>query len=469
MQVGRAAGRIEKLGIPTISIIRHEFVSVADSAIAGMGFPPETPKVIFPVDLFLVESDLSVLSERLDEFIAGLTTWTPEMEGTGIMVPPMITVQGENYERAIENLNALFLQNLWGDGLPILPATEERVEWMLRGTDLSRDTVVGAIDPQGGLATAETIAVALAMAGGRPEYMPVLIAAVEALADPELFLFRPTTSSNSAFPVVIVNGPVAKAIRLNSGFGLMGPRAEFPAGGSIGRALRLIMQNVGGAIPGQITMAEFGGMRYTNAVFAEDEDRLPEGWEPLNVEYFGYPRGTNTVAVAFASGVENIFRRTSASAGEITLEEEALQGLHRVADFMKAPNHNIFDPWDGSMGILIYNTLQLQQMADLGWTKESIKEFLWENTKLSMADLERTGLIYGMSNIELTDPLPMSTKPENLMLVAAGGRHPSHSYWMEGSGHTSYPVAKEIELPADWEQLLKEAEEDLGPMPLGDQ
>ena len=140
--------------------------------------------------------------------------------------------------------------------------------------------MIGKFPPRGGITTVETCAIALAMAGGRPEYLPVLIAAVEAFLDPESNAEQLQAASGSAFPVVIVNGPIAKQIRLNSGFGCLGPDPQRPAGASIGRALRLMQQNVGGALPGIGTMANYGGMRYTNVVFAEDEESLPQGWLP---------------------------------------------------------------------------------------------------------------------------------------------------------------------------------------------
>ena len=131
------------------------------------------------------------------------------------------------------------LANLWGDGLPLWPATRERVDWILRGTPRPREHVLGKFPPRGGVTTVETCAIALAMAGGRPEYLPVLIAAVEAFLDPESSSEQLQATSGSAFPVVIVNGPIAKQIRLNSGFGCLGPDPQRPAGASIGRALRL--------------------------------------------------------------------------------------------------------------------------------------------------------------------------------------------------------------------------------------
>ena len=120
------------------------------------------------------------------------------------------------------------------------------------------------LPPRGGVTTVETCAIALAMAGGRAEYLPVLIAAVEAFLQPDVNAEQLQAASGGAYPVVIVNGPIAKQIRLNSGFGCLGPDPQRPAGASIGRALRLIQQNVGGALPGIGAMANYGSMRYTN-------------------------------------------------------------------------------------------------------------------------------------------------------------------------------------------------------------
>ena len=147
------------------------------------------------------------------------------------------------------------------------------------------------------------------MAGGRPEYLPVLIAAVEAFLDPLSDSEHMQADSAGAFPVIIVNGPIAKQIRLNTNFGCLGPDPQHPAGASIGRALRLMQQNLGGAVPGVGAMAMWGAMRYTNAVFGEDEASLPEGWLPHASERHGFPTGTNSVSLLWATGVTNIRRR----------------------------------------------------------------------------------------------------------------------------------------------------------------
>ncbi len=456
---------MEKRGIPTVVVQRQEFVGATKNAIAGFGFPPEVAMVIFPVGLFLVGSDLAPIRQNIDQFIQGLTRWEPAIREVKSVDPPAIEIRGKDYEGNFARMNQLFLAKRWGDGLPLLPPTAERVKWVLRGTDLPPDTRIGKILPQGRIATVKTVAVALAMAGGRPEYLPVLIATVEALIDPGLAHQSWQATSSSVYPAVIVNGPVAGQIRLNSGFGLLGPDAAHPAGGVIGRALRLLLQDVGGAVPGVGTMSQFGGMRYTNAVFAEDEKGLPPGWEPLSVEYFGAPPGANSLAVYTVSSATNITRR---GRGKETPEEEALGSLYRIAAYMEAPNVNGLKGYDeGAPGILLLSSIAARQLASLGWTKEKIKEFLWENSKIPVSKLKRTGMLYylesaGFNPQALPDPWPITRTAENLMIVVAGGRHPTQAYWMQGAQGPK-TISARIELPANWEQLLIEADTELGP------
>ena len=447
---------------------RVEFIGVTKNAIAGFGFYPEVAMSIYPVNLFLVESDLTPIKQNIDQFVQGLTQWQPTYKEKKIVEPPNLKISGRNYEENFAALNRLFLKNMWSDGLPLLPPTPERVRWILRGTDLPPDFKIGKILPQGRIATVKTLAIALATAGGRPEYLPFLIAAIEGMIHPGLQHQGWQATSCSIFPAVVVNGPAAKQIRLNSGFGLMGPDSQHPAGGAIGRAMRLLQQNVGGAVPGIGTMAQYGGMRYTNAVFAEDEKGLPKGWQPLSVEYFGATRGENTVAVYPVSSATNILRRGS---GKETAEEEAVGSLYRIAHFMEAPNANIYEGYEeGTPGILIMSSTIVHQLARLGWTKEKIKEFLWENSKVPVAKLKRAAMLLymegkGIDLKTMPDPFPITSKAKNIMIVIAGGHHPTHAYWMQAAQGPK-TVSVKVKLPANWQQLLKEAEEELGPPPV---
>ncbi|MFC1966240.1 hypothetical protein ACFLWI_04765 [Chloroflexota bacterium] len=426
----------------------------------------------FPNEMFLPGSDLTPIEDNIDKIIDGLIQREPEIREKGEISPLKIAVEGEDYQGTIDKVNNLFLKQMWADGLPVVPPTEERVTWLLTGTDLPRDTVIGKILPRGGIATIETLAVALAMAGGRPEYLPVLIAAVEALIDPRVFHQGMQATTNSNYPVIIVNGPIAKQIRLNSGYGCLGPDPTHPAGASIGRALRFLQMNVGGAVPGVGTMSIYGGpARYTNIVFAEDEDGLPSGWEPLSIER-GFPRGSNVVTLHAVNGTINV------CGTETLTEETALATLHLFAAFMRIPNYNYFDlpRWKtGAPGVLLMGRGTANGLAQAGWSKEEIRNFLWENSKLpwslvktvwgTAADGERMKTIFRLTEnlLHENEPWPISSGPESIMIAVAGGAQSGHGYWMPN--YLPCPVSKDIKLPVNWETLVKEAEVELGPLP----
>ena len=444
-------------------LARKDFVGVTRNAVAGLGFAPDIPMVVFPIDMFLVESDISAVEREFMKFVEGLRSWKAPEQNKAVTKPPKLNVDGKDYDESFTHFNTLFLKRRWGDGLPLVPPTEKRVGWILQGTDESSDVEVGKFMPRGGIVTNETLAVALAMAGGRPEYFPVLKAAVQAIFQPVFKHEGWQATSSSTFPTVIVSGPVSRQIRINHGFGLVGPDPRHPAGGSIGRALRLLQQNVGGALPGIGTMAMFGGMRYTNAVFAEDEEGLPQGWEPFNAERFGLAAGTNSVSVNVCSGATNIIRR---GIGTETLEDEAEASLLRLASHMRSFNANCYASWsDGTPGILIMSRPIARQLAGLGWTKKTIREFLWKHARTPLAELEKAGLIAWMKRVNVMppyeDPWPVTEKPENIALVVAGGTHPTHNFWMQTAIVTQM-VSEQIKLPAKWDELVAIAERDLG-------
>jgi hypothetical protein len=406
------------------------------------------------------DADLAPFEARRGEFYDALTKWVPTRVRAG--GSRILSVEGATYEEALDKANELMIANQWGDGLPLWPATAERVNWILRGSPLPRNHVIGKFPPRGALATVEACAVALAMAGGRPEYLPVLIAAVDAFFDPTATGELLQATSGNPFPVVVVSGPIVKQIRLSSGFGFLGPDSEHPAGARIGRALRLLQQNLGGALPGTGTMAVFGHMRFTNAVFAEDEDGLPAGWDPHTTERHGFRRGSNCLSLMFANSAANIFRL---SAKKESMEEEVVQGLHRVAQSLRVPNiHYMYGYTRGTPGMLVITSVVAADLAALGWTKTKVKEFLLEHSKIPLADLRASGCVTWMKNNEAEvppesmslDPWPIAAKASNFGLVVAGGAHPSHALWMQG--YCPGVIGREIKLPAAFGELVAEAE-----------
>jgi hypothetical protein len=449
-------------GLPTMVVTRAGFSGLVANAFAGIGFSAEAPSVYeFPIEMFLLGADLTPLRENIDKIVYGLTKWEPEIKEKGVYSPgEKIVVQGEDYQDAVDKMNQLFLKNMWSDGLPITPATEERVNWILTGTDLPRDTLVaaeGKIYPRGGIATVESVAVALAMAGGRPEYLPLLVAIVEAITVDEFnhHQWSPTTVSN--FPAVVVNGPMAKEIRLGSRYGVMGPDPVHPSNGPIGRALRFILMNLGGAVPGIGTMGIYGGMRFVNAVFAEDEAGLPPDWKPLSATR-GFAEGSNVITVLPVMGVINV--QLHSGFGPST-EELELQFLYRMAGEIGG-THAMSGgtrPGDGdSAGIILMGRNMAQVLTDQGWTRETVKAFLEENARPTWETLVRTGRV---------DPAdgPQPPRPiAEVLLAVAGGDQSGQAYWMP-SGRTRTIGQAEIKLPANWDALLAQAEKDLGPLP----
>ena len=443
-------------------LARSEFVGVIKNVMSGRGLAADAAMVVFPLELFLPGSNIDPVVRRKHEFYAALTGWSSASGGGDKRGAHTVNVAGTSCEDALVKAGNLYISNSWGDGLPVVPATATRVDWILRGSALPRHHVIGKFPPRGGVATVEGAAIALAMAGGRPEYLPVLLAAVDAFLDPHSDSAALQADSGSVYPVIIVNGPIARQIRLNAGFGCLGPDPQHPAGASIGRALRLMQQNLGGALPGVGAMAMFGAMRYTNAVFAEDEAGLPAGWLPHGTERHGFAASTNSVSLVFANGVSNIKRR---SAIKETAENDILQGMHRIADILRGAQLGCLPGYrEGTPGVLIIPQVIAAVMAKHGWTPQSIRAFLWEHSRVPLAQLRRSGAlewiqIQAPESAHL-DPWPIAARAENIVLIVAGGGHPTNAYWLPAC--CPHVIGRTIGVPSTFEQLLAEAASDLG-------
>src|SRR5215813_507234 len=191
------------------------------------------------------------------------------------------------------------------DGLPVVPPTEELVQSFLDAAALSADSIIAELTERARVITAEKLAINAVMAGCLPEYMPVLVAAVEALADPAFNLQGVQVTTNPVAPLLIVNGPARQTLGFNAGYGCFGPGHR--ANATVGRAVRLILINIGSAIPGEGDMAVAGHPgKYTFCV-AEHKEESP--WEPLHVER-GLPRESSAVTLIGISGFMNTLQAT---------------------------------------------------------------------------------------------------------------------------------------------------------------
>ncbi len=220
----------------------------------------------------------------------------------------------------LEAVNALFYERGWTDGLPIIPPTRERVERMVAGGGRPGDALVGRIPPKWGEATVERIAVNAVMAGCRPEHLPVVLAAVEALLDDRVNLHGVQCTTHVTTPLIVVNGSLSRRLGINGGPNCFGQ--GWIANAAIGRAVRLILVNLGGARPGRIDKATFGHPGKYAYCVAENEAESP--WEPFHVEQ-GYRPDESAVTVFAAEAPHNVnnhsfqpYRLLDAVAGTMT-------------------------------------------------------------------------------------------------------------------------------------------------------
>ena len=459
------------VGIPTVCLTREGFEGIVANAFSGMGFPAEAPMgYVFPSLMFITESDLTPLSEHMDEFLSGLTDWEPERKTTGLLEPELITIKGRDYYEAMVKVNNYFARNLWRDSLWIVPPTEDVVNWILTGTDKDPKEQLGTAWPRGGIVTVHSVAVALAMAGGRPEYLPWAIAATKAMVDPRAGMQSWNSTTCSVFPAFIVNGPDAKDIRLGSGYGMLGPDPTHPAGQILGRTIRIIQMNIGGAIPGVGTMSIYGASRQTNAFFAEYEEGLPEGWTTY-AEDRGWKKDQNVVTITFVNSMVNVLW----GFGGETANNQAIRCM---AGNMKAPNWNRlagmitgdgdFSVPDLPSGVSLWPHTVLQALVrDNGYTKSQLKELLYENAREPYEDIVAWGGEMMLKEAKIWHPgdnCGLCTRPDQLTVVCGGGDQGGHGFWM-APAIFGLVTSCEVELPKNWDDLMLEAEIDLGAPP----
>jgi hypothetical protein len=355
----------------------------------------------------------------------------PEVGATAPAAPPRAAVV-EVPEDLLE-LNRLFVRNRWSDGLPVIPPTPERVEWVLRGTKLARDHVVAKIAPAFRAATVETIAINAAMTGCEPEHLPVLIAAARAIATPQFNLSGVQSTTNPAAVWLIVNGPVAARLDMNCGSNCLGPGNA--ANACLGRALRLILQNIGGAIGGETDKATHGQPGKYLFCCAENEAANP--WEPLHVER-GHARGASTVTVAGVLGTWNMN----------THAKDAADLLRVIGDTMAFPCSSDYvhggEPW------LMLCPEHAQLLHREGLSKRDVKRRLWDASRLAASRLSakdfarvQNGRRAELGELTPDTQLPISVRPDDINILVAGGDG-THSVYLPVSGN-SKSVTRAIE------------------------
>ncbi len=296
----------------------------------------------------------------------------------------------------------------WTDGLPVVPPTPERVYRMLQGTNRPANSIVGTIPPDKVECTVEKVAVNAVMAGCKPEYLPVVLAAVEASCLDEFCLHGLLATTYFSGPVVLVNGPVTKAIKMNSGVNVLGQGNR--ANATIGRALQLVVRNVGGGRPGGVDRATFGNPGKYTFCFAEDEDGSP--WEPFSVER-GFEPGASTVSVFGGHGLHEIF-------DQLSREPESL--TRTIAATLRSITHpKICMAADA---ILVLSPEHAGLFKEAGWSKARLKQELGKLLLFKGSDMARgaNGIAEGLPEQVTAMPAVPKFKENGLHIVHAGGR-----------------------------------------------
>ncbi len=320
-------------------------------------------------------------------------------------------------------------QQGWTDGLPVVPPTPERVGAMLEAARLDPKREIGFIAHRAVSVTAEKVAINAVMAGCRPEYMPVVVAAVEGIADPRWSYHGPGTSTGGAAVLMIVNGPIVRELDVNAGDNLFGP--GWRANLTIGRAVRLVMRNVCGSVPGTLDRGTLGHPGKLSYVIAENEADSP--WTPLHVER-GFRPEQSTITVMAADAPHQFYNQLSSTAEGV---------LTTLADDMRISG-NVMGQ---SNYVLVIAGEHMRTIAGDGWDKKQIRQFVWENTQNSHAHLKRTQRMAGpVQPGDETKMRPLVASPDDIFVVAAGGRAGAFSGYIPGwgSARSSQAVTKEV-------------------------
>ncbi len=323
----------------------------------------------------------------------------------------------------------LYFEKGWSDGLPVVPPTEDRIWAMLEATGLEPDHQITFITNRQAAVTAEKVAINAVMAGCKPEYMPVVVAAIEALGDPKWSYHGPGTSTGGAAVLTIVNGPIARRLQINSGDNLFGP--GWRANATIGRAVRLVMRNVIGSLPGRLDRATLGHPGKYTYVIAENEEDSP--WPPLHVER-GFRPEQSAVTVMAAEAPHQFYNQLSNSAEGI---------LTTLCDDMRISGNVVGQPQHA----IVLAGEHMRTIAAGGWSKADIRKFVFEHTHNSAAHLKRAHRLAGPIKPEDETMLrPLVPSPEDILVVAAGGRAGAFSAYVPGWGskRTSESVTKEV-------------------------
>ena len=319
----------------------------------------------------------------------------------------------------------------WSDGLPVVAPTSERVAAMVEAAGRPGDHSLGPMPPRQGDATIEALAVNAVMAGCRPACFPVVVTAIEAALEPRFNLYAVQATTHPCSPLVIVNGPIVGELGINARYGAFGP--GFRANATIGRAVRLILHNVGGGVPGVLDRSTQGQPSKFSFCVAENESESP--WEPLHVER-GFAPDQSTVTVVGCENPHNINDHVSARADGI---------LATICSSMADMGAN--NSYLQGEPVLALGPEHAAIVAAGGCSKDDLRRHLFDNARIPREVWRRGGMAdMHPDNFPGEPAVPVMTDPDSLIVIVLGG-FGRHSSWLPTFGDTTRSVTRLIEHP----------------------
>jgi hypothetical protein len=454
----RASAAAEEAGVPSVSLTCEGFLGQAATTASGLGMPG-LPVALVPghVDVQTVdELRANVLGVTVDAVVQGLTA-APEKAAELVEPEPGEVI----FEGTPDEVNRFFYENGWGDGLPIVPPTAARVEAFLRATDRDADEELGVLLPDRRAATVRTVAINGVMAGCRPEYMPVLVALAEAMADPR-YGVEHSGNTPGAETLIVVNGPIIRRLGFNYQQGAL--RDGFQANTSIGRFWRLYLRNVAGFLPHRTDKGTFGNT--WRVALAENEDALARmGWTTIAQDQ-GLAAGESAVTVSRFTG-GTVLASVFGTRPEDMIPYLA-DGIARLVAW------EVIFTVGMSVGaqrpLLVLSPILAQTLARAGLTKQDVQRRLFEHARIPASRFERymsgwTNLLPGRPTLgdlvrrgraapvfaESDDPerlVPVVARAEDIMIAVSGDPLRTNAYVFAHNGILGFPTTKPVRLPA---------------------
>jgi len=440
--------KLEKMGKPGVFINCTTFDDDAKSASMDNGMPGVRRVKISSADFYklrgkvetirpLVADVFEDIIEALIKPLAAEEKKLPREKGDEDG-PPRLTITGDSYAEAAEEFNREYLEKRWGDGLPLVPPTPERVKWMLSGTKRAPEEIIGTLNPKQGVATIEKIAVNAVMAGAKPEYLPVIIGAIEAMTDATFDDLHVLASAGSFNLMIVVTGPIATEIEMEGGIGFLGH--GWRANNTIGRAVRLSTLNIGRTWPAVNDMGLIGRVpAHTFYTFCENSDLSP--WQPYHAGR-GFNATDSCVTVASIYGTGPLQHMYGGMIGTWTAPEI----LDRMVNDIKTRDRRgIFPPgvgaalssgW-GTKGvgqvpgsgegasrhyIILFPELAAE-LKKMGFNQKNLQEEIYRRTSVPYDDLNKMEIESIRKAIEL-GVVPAERRPVFEAALKTGGMVP---------------------------------------------